>query len=492
MTDLANKDSQQTDPLATPGDHRPLLFGPHAGPAWALVLGVGLHSFTLFIMHTAVPSAIGELGGARLMAWVSTTYLVASIITGTITGRALRRFTPRQVMTVSGVVFLFGCAIAAFANSMPVLLIGRGVQGLGEGMVVATCFGMVRMLFPQALIARVFGLFALIWAVSSVLAPLASGLLTETLGWRYAVGSPALIGITLLALVGLALPATSMNSDENTDRKASLPLIRLFAVTLAILAVAIAGNLHDAPMALMLTLAGVVIFTAVLWRDRRTEHYLFPRRAFGLGTTDGVMFWQILLMPLSTAGIVVFVVLFTQTRFGFTPSVAGFYYVISSLCWSAGATLISRLDYEKVSPMTQRIGPCLHALSMVLVGSGFWLGNPWITALGLVCNGFGFGLSWAHINQTLVRSTPTADEDLAATLVPTVQSIGIATGASLAGAMANFSGLQDPVTPEMVIAASPMIFGLGLCFTLISSFMGWRGAFLMQKSGLLTPASKPD
>ncbi|MCW5748274.1 MAG: MFS transporter, partial [Alphaproteobacteria bacterium] len=156
-------------------------------PAAATVcLGEGIHALNVFIVSTAMPSVVIELGGVRLIAWASTLYLVAAIVGGAAAGLLKQRLGARLALTASAATFAAGTLSVSFAGSMPSVLVGRTLQGAGDGVSAATCYALVAELFPSRLVPKMFGLLAIIWAVAAFGGPLLAGLLTETVSWRAA------------------------------------------------------------------------------------------------------------------------------------------------------------------------------------------------------------------------------------------------------------------------------------------------------------------
>jgi MFS family permease len=101
--------------------------------ALVVVSGILAPAFGAFITATVLPSAIAEIGGLATYAWASTAYAVGSILGSAGSPVvALRVDTRRGVFLATG-VFVAGAAVCATAPSMPVVVAGRGVQGLGIG-----------------------------------------------------------------------------------------------------------------------------------------------------------------------------------------------------------------------------------------------------------------------------------------------------------------------------------------------------------------------
>src|SRR5690606_25704055 len=106
----------------------------------------------------------------------------------------------------AALVFVLGSALAGAAGSMPELLFGRALQGLGEGIVAAICYALIPELFPSLLVPKVFGAEAVVWALAAFLGPVLSGFLTEAISWRAAFLVNLPFGAIFITLVLLVVP----------------------------------------------------------------------------------------------------------------------------------------------------------------------------------------------------------------------------------------------------------------------------------------------
>ena len=104
------------------------------------------------VVGTALPTIVAELHGFDLYAWVGTLYLLASIVTVPVFGRLGDYFGRKPFLIASILVFTGASALCGVAHSMLFLVLMRGLQGIGGGMLVGTAFASVPDLFPDALI----------------------------------------------------------------------------------------------------------------------------------------------------------------------------------------------------------------------------------------------------------------------------------------------------------------------------------------------------
>lgn len=444
-----------------------LLLGDLAPACYLIALGVAIQALSFFMVLTALPTTVADIGGARLIAWVSTAFMIASITAGAAGGLIKQRLGTRRTLTVCVLVFCAGTVLATAAPSMPVILAGRVLQGLGEGLIIALAYTLVQELFPKPLVARVMALISLVWSASAVFGPLLSGLILEAFGWRYVFGAALVPAIAFAALIPFAIPQSLGNRSSGL-----LPFGRMAILGLGITLIGLTAQGYQAGGIAALLTAAFVLFALVISYDRRQNVRLFPRTAFGVSRAVGLGYWMILFMPLASAAFHVFVPLMMQHLHGFSPMGAGYFATLTTFAWTLAALSVSRVQNQALILRIIRQGPINLAIGCILVWVGFSYDALIPIALGLMFSGSGFGLSWAFMVQALARHAEPAEKDQTTGLIPVIQSSGYAIGAAVAGLLANLSGLSDPVTMPALARAADAVFALPILFSLIALLAG--------------------
>ena len=148
------------------------------------MLALFLAAIDATIVGTAVPRIVGDLGGLDLLAWVFTSYLLASTVVLPLAGKLGDLFGRKPLFLVAVVVFVAGSMVAGAAQSMTQLLVARGVQGVGAGMIFASTFAVVADLYSPLERGRIQGAVAGVFGVSSVIGPTLGGWITDVSTWR--------------------------------------------------------------------------------------------------------------------------------------------------------------------------------------------------------------------------------------------------------------------------------------------------------------------
>jgi len=137
--------------------------------------GVALYAINEFITMSLLPSAIADIGGARLYAWVTTVYLVASVVAATTVGSVLNRFGPRYAYLGTLLSFAAGTAVCMSAPTMTVLLAGRLIQGLAGGVLAGLGYAVISAALPERLWTRAAAVVSAMWGVGTLIGPAAGG-----------------------------------------------------------------------------------------------------------------------------------------------------------------------------------------------------------------------------------------------------------------------------------------------------------------------------
>ncbi len=411
---------------------RDVLRGRNGGVIATACLGEAIYAMNVFLVSTAMPSVVRDIGGVRFLAWVNTLYLIAAIVVGAATGFLKQQLGTRQLMLTGAACFAIGSLAAAAAPAMAFVLIGRTLQGAGEGAIAASAYALLAEQLPSKLIPKALGAMAMVWAVGALVGPLASGVLTELLSWRVAL----LMNLPLIAAFA-ALVLGSVPAGRAAEASHRLPVSRLALLAVGIMLVALASVAGG--FAWPLLGCGAVALVGVVVTDRLATVHLFPRDAFRPTTQLGAVLWVALLMPLGQASTSVFLPITVQNLWGYRPVMAGVVVATTALSWSLAALLVT-LPREVTPVRCIRIGATLTALGLAAATLAIPQRALLPVLAAQVTIGAGFGLGWGFLNQVGTEAAPEAERDLAAALLPTTQNMGYALGAAVAGLIANATG----------------------------------------------------
>ncbi len=432
-------------------------------------LGVGTHAIVWFMVVTAMPNVVDDLRAAPYLSWATSIYLVSTILGGASMALLKARLGARTALVLAGLVVTAGGLLAAAAPSITLVLIGRVLQGLGEGVLVALSYALVRELFDIRLLPRVFGIQAVTWAFAIFLGPLAGGWLTETWSWRAAFVGTALLPLPMLVLVRWVLPGAPVRSGNTV----TVPALRLLLLASGVMAIAVSNRLNPVAWGVLLVLLGFGLIAWMLRLDRGSPRHIFPTVFPGLTHPVSLGLWVLLLMPLSHMCISVYTPFLLQFHRGQSPTVAGYLGAAHAVAWSVAAVIVAPL-----APRGQAL--CIQAAPL-LIGTGLaglaWAlpAQPlvWIAA-SLLLIGTGFGMSYAFLNQRVMAHAQKGQEDATAGSAPTLGALGGAIGAAIAGLVGQAVGLDLPLDPRQVTLAVWLLAGGGAVLAIAMAVLARR------------------
>lgn len=441
----------------------------HLAPLVLVNLGVGMHAMIWYMASTVMPSVVQDLGSADSISWATTIYLVTTILGAVAMAGAKARRGAWWAMVGASVLVTLGSLAAAAAPSIFLVLVGRALQGLGEGMLVALSYALVRELFNNAQVPRVFGIQAATWGITIFLGPLAGGWLTETWSWR-----AAFIGAAVLPIPMLAMGARILRRHPRGNATVlPAPWWRLIFLTLGVIAIAAADRPAQASLGVALVLAGVAMIAVVLRLDKRRAPHLFPTSFPQLHHPVSLGLWILLLMPLAQAPVYVYGPYILQMYRGLSPTLAGYFGATHALAWSITAILMARLHprWQNASILS---GPALLTAGLAGLALSTATQPLGLVLASLVVVGVGFGVCNMFVNQRIMASVQPGQEDETAGAIPTLQGLGGAISAALAGLAGNAIGLDNTLTVDVVQRASLALYGGGALLSLLAVAMAWR------------------
>ncbi|MFJ9614300.1 MFS transporter [Streptomyces noursei] len=427
--------------------------GSHFGTAAVLAGGVLIGAVNIYLAASLLPTAVADIGGERLYAWNATVFLTAQVVATMLVSRTLSRYGDIGSYLIGFGVFAVGSAVCAASPAMPVLLVGRGAQGLGAGLLTGLGFALIYSALPRRLWVRGSALISAMFGLGNFVGPALGGLFAQFGSWRLAFVVLAVASGAMAVFVPRVLPR---NGRDGTDA-AEVPLTALVLVVGAAGAVSVAGILANKVLMVAFIALALMLVMAFVVTERRSRVRVLPRQTYRAGSA---LRWVYLTIVFLAAGVAVeiFLPLFGQRMGGLPPVAAGFFGAALSLGWSASQVVSSSARRQRTVRRLRVAGPALLAAGLAVLAllqtrdAPLLLVIAWLPVLLLA--GTGIGLAMPHLSVAAMSSTPDkAEGEKAAAAIATVLTMATAFGAAVAGLLVNLGG------PTMLTSARYLLLG---------------------------------
>ena len=445
--------SRVTTATITTGSWRELLGPKNLGASTVLAGGVALYATNEFLTISLMPSAVADIGGHRYYAWVTTVYLVASVVAATTVHSLLLRLGPRLAYLLGLTVFGTGSLACAAAPTMEVLLLGRAVQGAAGGLLAGLGYAVINTALPSTLWTKASALVSAMWGVGTLVGPAAGGLFAQFGSWRWAFGVLVILTVVMAGLVPVALPAR--REAEVGDARIPIPVWSLLLLGAAALTVSVAGIPHDWRATVALLALGAALVAVFIYVDRRLPAAVLPPSTFGSGPLKWIYLTLGMLMAATMADM--YVPLFGQRLAHLTPVAAGFLGAGLAIGWTVGEISSASLRNNRVIVRTVSVAPLVMAIGLALAALTQYeeasIGLVVMWALALLITGVGVGIAWPHLSAWAMSCVDDpAEGPAAAAAINTVQLICGAFGAGLAGVVVNLTDTGDATPARWLFA----------------------------------------
>ena len=375
---------------------------------------VFLAAFESLAVTTIMPLVSRELDGAALYALAFAGPLATGVIGMVAAGNWSDRRGPVGPLYASVAMFVLGLLIAGTASTMPALVAGRLVQGLGGGAMTVALYVVIARVYPPVLHPKIFAAFSAAWVIPSLVGPFAAGIVAQMLSWHW----------VFLGVVGLVVPALLMivpalrglrgtpdggtrESGRRTAGDMSTPAPRKSTghgrlAWAALAALAVLGLNLSA----RLPVAGGVVAVAAVVVALIAVRPLVPR---GTLTARRGLPSVILTRGLASAaffGAEVYLPYLLVEQYSFSPTFAGLALTGGAVSWAAGSAVQGRLGARLDHRRAVRIGAAMVLGAVVLVLVTTLLSWPAAVAIAAwVVAGGGMGLMYARLSvMTLALS----------------------------------------------------------------------------------------
>jgi EmrB/QacA subfamily drug resistance transporter len=386
------------------------------------------------VVNVALPTIKRDVGfSEQSLSWVLNAYTLmfgGFLLLG---GRLADRLGRRRLFVAGIALFSGASLVCGVSQSEGMLLVARGVQGLGGALVSPAALSILLTTFAEGSERnRALAVWGAIAGAGGALGLLLGGVIVQVLSWRWVFFINVPIGAVVLALASRILPESRSESATRGGYDAE------GAVSITLGTIALVFTLIKADSwgwTSGRTLAGfaiaIVLIAAFVVIERRQRDPLMPLRIFSnrsLAASDATM----LVVAAALFGVFYFCTLYLQQVLGFSALKTGIAYLPLTLTLVGASALASRL-VDRFTPKPVLVAGLLvstagFALLTRIVGHGDYASHvlPAMVALGV-----GLGMSFVPITIAATSGVEAGDSGLASGLLNTTQQVGGSLGLAI-------------------------------------------------------------
>jgi MFS family permease len=358
-------------------------------------------------------------------------------------GQVCDRPGPARAFLAGPALFLAGLVVAGLAPSMPVLLAGRLLQGMGAGTQTVVSTVVIGLVYPERDRPAAFGAVSAAWVLPALIGPAVAGVVTERFGWRMVfLGLVPLVVVAVLLLIRVARRLPPHQEAGVRPRRGRLAAALAAAGGVAGLSWAAE---HPSPWTLGLGAASIgllvpaqrVLLPAGTLRARRG----LPVTILARGLLAGAYFACIAYVPLTLTA-----------AHGFGPVLAGVPLSVGSLGWAAASAWQGR-HRDLPRQRLLRLGFTLIALGVatLALSAPTW-GPPWLALPALAVAGAGMGLGVSSVSVLTLAASPPKDRGVNSAAMWLCDQLGAAVFVGLGGVLvAALGSTTRPSHPVLVL-----------------------------------------
>jgi EmrB/QacA subfamily drug resistance transporter len=450
---------------------RPQLIGTLGGLLFALLLA----AIDQTIVGTAEPKIIANLSGFDRYPWVSTAYLLSSTLAVPIFGKLSDIYGRKWFFLAGTSLFVIASALCGAAgklnflslDGMNQLILFRGVQGLGAGMMIGLIFVIIGDVFSPAERGKYQALFAAVWGFASMFGPTAGGFLTDHFSWRAAFYVNLPVGILAVIAIYLEFPDMHIKGkDRKIDWAGNISLI--FCIVPLLLALTWVTNYGWSSQRVESLLAVAIVMLGVfLYSETKAIEPLIPLTLFR-NPVISISSIAVFILGMGMFGVIIYLPLFMQGVLGVSATQSG--NLLTPLMM--GAVIGSIITGQMNSRLGSYKPSAVAGSILVAIGMNFFARMDGSTTrmyvvVGMVIAGMGMGLLQPVYTVAVQNAAPREHMGAATASTAFFRSIGSTVGVAIFGSILLTSFHREfdrgiPAgTPEIALAPfkNPLMLG---------------------------------
>lgn len=404
-----------------------------------LMIGMFFSSLEQTVVGTAMPTIVAELNGFSIFAWVTTAYMIASTTVVPIVGKLSDLYGRRKLYLLGTIIFILGSGLCATANTMEQLVLYRGLQGIGGGMIMPLSQTIIGDIFTAEQRAKWQGIFGALFGLSSVFGPFLGGLIVDYVSWHWIFLINLPFGLLSAILIFIGMKHEPIKKGKvNIDYLGIITLIP--SVILFLIWLTFGGDKFAWASGTSMAIVGAVIALLVsfVFIERKAvdpilDFRFFKNRVFAVSNALGF------LLGLGMFGAIMFVPMFMQGILGVSPTEAGSTMTPMMIALIVASVIGGRLLLKVSFRSVLTTGMIIAAVGFYLMSTMGLESTQWQAYLYMVVLGFGMGLVMPTITIAIQNEFSTSQLGQVTSAATFFRSIGGTIGVTVLNSVMNQS-----------------------------------------------------
>ncbi|WP_274651092.1 MDR family MFS transporter [Paenibacillus humicola] len=400
-----------------------------------LLIGLIFAELDETVVSTAMPTIIRELHGLSLYGWVAGVYMLAVTMFMPILGKLADLYGRKRVYLSCMGLFIAGSIVSGLAPSMIMLLVGRGIQGIGAGGLMPLALVIIGETYPLEQRAKIQSLFGPLMILPQLLGPTVGGYMVSHVNWHWVFLINIPIGLTAAAVLSAGMRESRGEGKRSIDWiGAGTLVLSLLSLLLAPVLVDNRGLSWSSPVIIGLLTLFVLLIGLFIRIESRAEEPIIPLHLFRNRNVVVLSMLVFILMLGLMGGIATFP-FFAQNVMGLTPTAAGYL----TLAFMAGAIPSSIVNGFLITKISYRnlfiVCFILPVFGMMLLSQISVSTTVLYIVISFFVLGLGLGALFGGDNLIVQESVAKETSGVALGTVQLFQSLGATIGLSVFGSL---------------------------------------------------------
>ncbi len=414
-------------------------------------------AFEGMAVPTVLPATVDDLGGLSLYGWAFAAFWLTNIVGITLAGADADRHGPLRAFSAGIGLFCAGLLVAATAPGMPLVIVGRAVQGLGAGGIGSVIYVVIARSYDPRAMPRMLALNSSAWVVPGLVGPALAAWIVAVLDWRWVFGG--LVPVVLLTGAAVLAPIARLGPSPDAAPRRSGHATRAMGLaggsTLLLASLSVGTLVAALPMALVGGMLTIVTLRALLPPGSLRLRAGSPAVIGTIGLVAFGFFGTEAFLPLAITGVR-----------GASLQVGGLALSAAAVTWTAGSWIQARLAPRGWRRGLVSSGTLLIAIGIGLSALALLPGLPVATgALAWAVAGLGMGLAYSTLTLLVLEAAEPGREGAASASLQLAFTIGTAFGSGAGGALVGLAaagilplggaiGISDALMLAVILAAA--------------------------------------